>query len=294
MKYLLIGLLFVFFVSCGKQNGNIGYRIEQFNNNDGSYFIQLLDKNNSVIGTFNFTNDSSIISFQIVDESIGFYILVNLAEGNIASYMITDGTYSKNTELNNRLDGLILSRTEIINENIAQVVEIDINGVVRRKETLQNVGIAYNSKFEQFLVENNIPINYIGGNFNISSNIKKCDLIAFLRLLRLEMDVIADNITNVHTTRTYAGGPFIRNLVVINDGKIEIIEDNSPTQFVYDPTHPDSIYTGEFTGYVEFPNVNIVTEMFNLITVNRIYKNIMEKIKLKNIHKQAIIDYFYQ
>ena len=42
-------------------------------------------------------------------------------------------------------------------------------------------------------------------------------------------------------------------------------KDDSPPRLVYDPTHPDAIKTGPKAGYVEMPNVNIVTEMVDLI-----------------------------
>jgi len=41
---------------------------------------------------------------------------------------------------------------------------------------------------------------------------------------------------------------------------------------VYDPTHPDAIQSGPNAGYVEYPNVNIVNEMVNLISASRAYE----------------------
>ena len=159
-------------------------------------------------------------------------------------------------------------------------------------EISQNEYIVHNNIFDQFLIENNIPISYVGGKYYISPKIIASDLIAFLELLRLEKDVIANNISNVNTTRTDTGGPFIRNFVIIENGKINIIKDSSSTRFVFDPTHPDSIYSGNLAGYVELPNIDIVVEMTNLITVSRIYENIMAEIELNNIHKEKILNYF--
>ncbi|MGQ9615712.1 MAG: flagellar basal body rod protein FlgC [Spirochaetota bacterium] len=113
---------------------------------------------------------------------------------------------------------------------------------------------------------------------------------------RLRMDVIANNIANEHTTRTTDGGPFRRRRVILrprNDelefktrflpqalwrgmGEgvrvIKIEEDMSPLRLVYDPNHPDAIKTGPKQGYVEFPNVNVVTEMVDLISASRAYE----------------------
>jgi flagellar basal-body rod protein FlgC len=41
---------------------------------------------------------------------------------------------------------------------------------------------------------------------------------------------------------------------------------------VYDPSHPDAIQTGPKQGYVEMPNVNVVTEMTDLISATRAYE----------------------
>jgi flagellar basal-body rod protein FlgC len=114
---------------------------------------------------------------------------------------------------------------------------------------------------------------------------------------RLRLDVISDNIANANTTRTTEGGPFRRSRVVfrprvdepywrspflpsylkneigsgvrvVNIGK----DMASPPRLVWDPTHPDSIKTGPRAGYVEYPNVNIVTEMTDMISASRSYE----------------------
>lgn len=113
---------------------------------------------------------------------------------------------------------------------------------------------------------------------------------------RLRTDVISDNIANASTTRTQDGGAFRRSRVVLSqrengidwrtpfvpDGidrgngggvKVQGIEkDNSELRLVYDPTHPDAIQSGPKLGYVEYPNVNIVTEMVDLISASRSYE----------------------
>lgn len=104
---------------------------------------------------------------------------------------------------------------------------------------------------------------------------------------RLRLDVIANNIANVNTTRTAGGGPYRRQMVVfaprqgqwpfaaqlseqLGEGVrvVGIMEDTSPLRRVYDPNHPDA---GP-DGYVNMPNVNIVTEMVDMITASRAYE----------------------
>lgn len=113
---------------------------------------------------------------------------------------------------------------------------------------------------------------------------------------RLRMDVIANNIANANTTRTTDGEAFRRRRVVLrprNDRlefrtrflplslwhgmgegvrAIKIEEDRSPLRWVYDPTHPDAMKSGPKKGYVAYPNVNIVTEMVDMISASRAYE----------------------
>jgi flagellar basal-body rod protein FlgC len=113
---------------------------------------------------------------------------------------------------------------------------------------------------------------------------------------RFRSDVIADNIANASTTRTAEGGPFRRSRVVLRPraeqpfwrspflpdimdggpGKgvrvAEIQKDTTPNRLVYDPTHPDAIQTGPRAGYVEMPNVDVVTEMVDMIAASRAYE----------------------
>jgi flagellar basal-body rod protein FlgC len=114
---------------------------------------------------------------------------------------------------------------------------------------------------------------------------------------RLRSDVIADNMANASTTRTAEGGPFRRSRVVLrprvegpywrspylpdmlDNGagrgvRVAEIQKDTKTEprYVYDPTHPDAIKTGPREGYVEMPNVDIVTEMTDMIAATRAYE----------------------
>ena len=53
---------------------------------------------------------------------------------------------------------------------------------------------------------------------------------------------------------------------------IEIKESTAKSRWVYDPDHPDAIKVGSKKGYVEYPNVNIVTEMVDMISASRAYE----------------------
>jgi flagellar basal-body rod protein FlgC len=114
---------------------------------------------------------------------------------------------------------------------------------------------------------------------------------------RTRLDVIANNIANVNTTRTTEGGAFRRSRVIfrprvsqpywrspflpeyLDNGlgkgvritEIEKDMDSKPKR-KWDPTHPDAIKTGKWEGYVEYPNVNVVEEMVDMISATRSYE----------------------
>lgn len=110
---------------------------------------------------------------------------------------------------------------------------------------------------------------------------------------RYRMDVIAENVANANTTRTQDGTPYRRKVVTFQEKKAtpasfssflghaseqytgqgvkvsKVTEDNwTQMNMVYDPSHPDA----DENGYVTYPNVNIVTEMTNLIDSSRAYE----------------------
>lgn len=109
---------------------------------------------------------------------------------------------------------------------------------------------------------------------------------------RLRMDTISQNIANVNTTRTANGTPYRRKEVVFEERTnsdsfasvlssanerlyggegvrvSQIIEDPTDFKKVYDPGHPDA----DKNGYVSMPNVDVVTEMVNMISSTRSYE----------------------
>lgn len=103
-----------------------------------------------------------------------------------------------------------------------------------------------------------------------------------IRAQRVRMNVIANNIANAQTTRTPEGGPFRRQLAIFRGEQLgssldennfgvkilDIVEDDSPFESVYDPTHPDA----NADGIVLYPNVNLAIEMINLLSAQRAYE----------------------
>ena len=109
---------------------------------------------------------------------------------------------------------------------------------------------------------------------------------------RLRMDIISQNIANSNTTRTEKGTPYRRKVVVFEERSVNtpfseylnessreriagkgvrvarIVEDNSSLKRVYDPAHPDA----DADGYVMLPNVDVITEMINMISAARSYE----------------------
>lgn len=110
---------------------------------------------------------------------------------------------------------------------------------------------------------------------------------------RLRLDLISNNIANAQTTRTEKGGPYQRQDVVftpeggstsvpsnvaarhaelgLEQGGVRVAQITTDTEAgprVYDPTHPDA----DADGYVNYPNVDVVVEMTNMLSATRSYE----------------------
>lgn len=111
---------------------------------------------------------------------------------------------------------------------------------------------------------------------------------------RIRMDVAAENIANVDTTRTENGGPYQRKDVVLESygsGSFQqalrtaalsegyqaqsagvrvaaIVADTREENRVYRPGHPDA----DAEGYVRYPNVDILKETVDSMSATRSYE----------------------
>ena len=111
---------------------------------------------------------------------------------------------------------------------------------------------------------------------------------------RYRMDIISENVANANTTRTADGSPYRRKVVAFMEKsgqtsfgqalgraayshgytgtgvKVSGVYEDHVTEMnkVYDPSHPDA----DDDGYVTGPNVNIITEMTNMIDASRAWE----------------------
>ena len=110
---------------------------------------------------------------------------------------------------------------------------------------------------------------------------------------RLRLDVTANNIANIETTRTEDGGPYRRKMVILEakepsfqkvfentlheqqvytEGKgvrvSAVIEDETELRPVYDPEHPDA----DAEGYVMMPNIDLVKETADAMAATQAYQ----------------------
>lgn len=111
---------------------------------------------------------------------------------------------------------------------------------------------------------------------------------------RARLDVAAENIANIETTRTESGGPYRRRMIVLeakNDSfsqvlsqtmagtgrstqttagvrATQILEDPTELKAVYEPDHPDA----DEQGYVRMPNIDMVKEMTDGMAATRSYE----------------------
>lgn len=125
---------------------------------------------------------------------------------------------------------------------------------------------------------------------------------------RLRLDVIANNLANARTTRTADGGPYRRQRVVFAPREepvprrpfshwlrgargagvrvVGIVPDPEPPRRVWDPYHPDA----DEEGYVLLPNVDVVTEMVDMISATRAYEANVSVMQAAKTMAQAALE----
>ncbi len=140
----------------------------------------------------------------------------------------------------------------------------------------------------------------------ISNNFLGFDISAAgMSIQRKKMNLIAENIANANTTRTENGTPYKKKYLAVQQRALEeakltddeklllkiedpfhidrgkefdenkeinlraqVMEDQKEGDLVYQPDHPDA----DENGYVRMPNVNIITEMVDMIAASRAYE----------------------
>ena len=110
---------------------------------------------------------------------------------------------------------------------------------------------------------------------------------------RVRAEVATSNLANAETTRTPEGGPYRRRMVVFNsrpasqfrlllagafgDGGLQagggvrvsqVVDDPTPPLRRYEPGHLDA----DASGYVDYPAINPVQEMVDLMGAERAYE----------------------
>ncbi len=107
---------------------------------------------------------------------------------------------------------------------------------------------------------------------------------------RMRMNILSANLANANTTRTPEGGPYRRQDVVfsavpegnefedfLDEGygtqlsKVKVVDvhqDQKAPRKVHDPAHPDA----DKDGFVEMPNIQVMTEMVNMIAATRAFE----------------------
>ncbi len=128
-----------------------------------------------------------------------------------------------------------------------------------------------------------------------------------LSVQRKRMETISSNLANIETTRTPEGGPYRRKDVVItalpledefgqslsrelqsNVNKVvvtDIIENQDEPRMEFQPNHPDA----NELGYVAKPNIDLMSEMVDLMTASRSYEaNVTAINASKNMALRAI------
>ena len=102
---------------------------------------------------------------------------------------------------------------------------------------------------------------------------------------RVRLQAISSNMANARSTRTEEGTPYRRQMPVFQAveanefgselaqqlSRVEVVEvekSDAPFRQVFDPGHPDA----DDDGYVQYPNVDILHEMVDLMNTSRTYE----------------------
>ena len=125
---------------------------------------------------------------------------------------------------------------------------------------------------------------------------------------RVRMRLIANNLANMHTTRTPEGGPYQRRepifaaespdnatfhdmLKAQQEGSVvevrtvDIIKDGRDPIRKYEPDHPDA----DEKGFISLPNISVTEEMVNLVSASRSYEANVAAVKAtKNMGMKAL------
>ncbi|NQZ19272.1 MAG: flagellar basal body rod protein FlgC [Bdellovibrionales bacterium] len=107
---------------------------------------------------------------------------------------------------------------------------------------------------------------------------------------RRRMNATTSNIANINTTQTPEGGPYRRKQVIMeampeaktfsemmltNPEKnvnrvqvVDVVSDRKAPLLKYEPDHPEA----DENGYVAYPNIDLMTEMADMIQASRSYE----------------------
>ena len=130
--------------------------------------------------------------------------------------------------------------------------------------------------------------------------------VSAIKSERERMEIISSNIANVNTTRSIDGGPYKRKIAVLEENPLtfneeltfaekrldkrsggvrvsDIVDDKTPLQKVYNPSHPDA----DKDGFVEMPNVNLAKEMVDMVEASRMFE---ANVTAYNIGKKMVQD----
>jgi flagellar basal-body rod protein FlgC len=105
-----------------------------------------------------------------------------------------------------------------------------------------------------------------------------------------KMQVIAENIANVHTTKTETGDPYKRKDIIIRETEKgvevkKVVEDNNPPIKVYEPGHPDA----DINGFVYYPNISVSKELTDMAFSSKVYEaNVLVFNTAKNMAQSII------
>lgn len=132
---------------------------------------------------------------------------------------------------------------------------------------------------------------------------------------RLRMTLVANNLANAETTRDSSGviRPYRRRMALFRQGNpaltgseqfgvqlAEVAESRAAFRRVFDPDHPDAVtiedlranpeLTPDDVGFVIYPNVQVPTEMVDMVEASRVYQANVQVVAVSRSMARSLLE----
>ncbi|EQA70667.1 hypothetical protein [Leptospira noguchii] len=130
---------------------------------------------------------------------------------------------------------------------------------------------------EDFLSKSNVQFSGTNSAILFTNNIyniHKLEYFLIIQMVRIEQNY--KNLLNVNTIS------YKKRTIQLQEDGSYLISENPNQRYLFEPTHPDSIRTGNAKGYITYPDINVSEELYNLKSNILLYNLIASLISKEN------------